>query len=155
METGQGLYWAVEPKGGEKKLHAVPTTHLSQFSMSEQVQGQRPRVSHFSFSCLENFVIYVCYTRILKIHPLHGDSSPIEWVPGALSPWIKLPLREDDHSLPSLAEVKNNGATPPVHLDSMVLNYILLPLLFGSRSSAVGIATCWEAGGVKNFLLST
>jgi hypothetical protein len=31
---------------------------------------------------------------------------PIQWVPWALSPGIKLPGREADHSLPSVAEAK-------------------------------------------------
>jgi hypothetical protein len=32
---------------------------------------------------------------------------PIQWVPGALSPWVKRSVREADHSPPSSAEVKN------------------------------------------------
>jgi hypothetical protein len=31
---------------------------------------------------------------------------PIQWVPGALSLWVKQPGREADHSPPSSAEVK-------------------------------------------------
>jgi hypothetical protein len=38
---------------------------------------------------------------------------PIQWVLGALSPRVKWKRREADHSLPSNAEVKNGGATPP------------------------------------------
>jgi hypothetical protein len=49
---------------------------------------------------------------------------PIQWVPGALSPGVKRPGREADHSPPSSAEVKNGGAIPPlpIHLHGMVLN---------------------------------
>jgi hypothetical protein len=32
--------------------------------------------------------------------------SPIQWVPGALSLWVKQPGREADHLPPSSAEVK-------------------------------------------------
>jgi hypothetical protein len=40
---------------------------------------------------------------------------PIQWVPGALSPWSKLLEREaDHHSPPSSAEVKNGGAIRPL-----------------------------------------
>jgi hypothetical protein len=39
---------------------------------------------------------------------------PIQWVPGALSPGIKRPERETDHSPPSCAEVKNGGTIPPL-----------------------------------------
>jgi hypothetical protein len=40
--------------------------------------------------------------------------SPIQCVPGALSPGVKQPRREADHSPPSSAEVKNGGAIPPL-----------------------------------------
>jgi hypothetical protein len=33
--------------------------------------------------------------------------GPIQWVPGSLSPGIKRPWREADHSPPSVAEIKN------------------------------------------------
>jgi hypothetical protein len=36
------------------------------------------------------------------------------WGPGALSPGVKLPGREADHSFPSSGEVKNGGAIPPL-----------------------------------------
>jgi hypothetical protein len=39
--------------------------------------------------------------------------SPIQWLPGAVSPEVKRQGREDDHSPPSSAEVKNAGAIPP------------------------------------------
>jgi hypothetical protein len=36
-----------------------------------------------------------------------GPTQPsIQWVPGALSPGVKRPGRESDHSLPSSADVK-------------------------------------------------
>jgi hypothetical protein len=37
------------------------------------------------------------------------SQPPIQWVPGALSLGIKRPGREDDHSPPSSAEVKEYG----------------------------------------------
>jgi hypothetical protein len=33
--------------------------------------------------------------------------SPIEWIPGALSPGVKRPEREADHSPPTSADIKN------------------------------------------------
>jgi hypothetical protein len=39
---------------------------------------------------------------------------PILWVPGTLTPWVKLPAREGDHSLPSSAEVRMLGDIPPL-----------------------------------------
>jgi hypothetical protein len=38
---------------------------------------------------------------------LGPTQPPIQWVPGALSPGVKRPGREADHSPPSSAEVKN------------------------------------------------
>jgi hypothetical protein len=44
---------------------------------------------------------------------------PIEWLPGALSLWVKRQGRESDHSPPSSAEVKKGGAIPPLpHMSS-------------------------------------
>jgi hypothetical protein len=38
---------------------------------------------------------------------------------GGFSPGVKRPGREADHSLPSIAEVKNDGAIPPLpHMSS-------------------------------------
>jgi hypothetical protein len=36
-----------------------------------------------------------------------GPTQPIKWVPGVLSPRVKRPGREADHSPPPSAEVKN------------------------------------------------
>jgi hypothetical protein len=39
--------------------------------------------------------------------PVVGPTqTSIQWVPGALSPWVKQPGREPDHSPPGSAEVK-------------------------------------------------
>jgi hypothetical protein len=45
---------------------------------------------------------------------LGPTQHPIYWVPDALSPRVKRPGREADHSLPSSAEVKDGGAIPPL-----------------------------------------
>jgi hypothetical protein len=49
---------------------------------------------------------------------------PIHWVSGDLLPGIKRQEREDNHSPPSSAEVKNCGAIPPlpINLHNIVLN---------------------------------
>jgi hypothetical protein len=48
----------------------------------------------------------------------------IQWLPGTLSPGVKQPRREADHSPPPIAEVKNVGAMspPPLCLHGVVLN---------------------------------
>jgi hypothetical protein len=38
----------------------------------------------------------------------------LQWVLGTISPGVKRPGREADHSLPSSAKVKNGGAIPPL-----------------------------------------
>jgi hypothetical protein len=45
---------------------------------------------------------------------IQGSQPPIQWVLEVLSPVVKRPGREADHSSPSSAEVKNVGATPPL-----------------------------------------
>jgi len=46
----------------------------------------------------------------------HGNESlPIQWAPGTLSPGLKWPEREADHSLLSSAEVKNAWSYTSTH----------------------------------------
>jgi hypothetical protein len=48
----------------------------------------------------------------------------VQWVPGALTPAIKQPGHEADHSPPFSAESKNvwcSTSNPPIHCYSMVL----------------------------------
>jgi hypothetical protein len=55
---------------------------------------------------------------------LGSTQPPIQWVPGALSLWVKRPGREADHSRLSSAEVKNAWSctsTPPVRLHGEML----------------------------------
>jgi hypothetical protein len=50
---------------------------------------------------------------------LGPTQPPIQCVPGALSPGVKRLGREADHSPPSSAEVKNDGAIPTLpHMSS-------------------------------------
>jgi hypothetical protein len=51
------------------------------------------------------------YSTVSK-PPLGTIQSPIQWVPAALSPGVKLPGREVDYSPPSNVEVENFGAIP-------------------------------------------
>jgi hypothetical protein len=60
----------------------------------------------------------------------------IQWLPRALSPAVKRPGREADHSSPS-AEIKNGGAIPPflIRLHDVVHNcFISRPFQFTIRS---------------------
>jgi hypothetical protein len=45
---------------------------------------------------------------------LGPNQPPARWLPGAVSPELKLTGREADNSPPSSAEVKNDGTTPPL-----------------------------------------
>jgi hypothetical protein len=50
---------------------------------------------------------------------LGSAQPPIHMVPGAISPAVKRPEREADHSSPFNAEVKNGGAIAPLpHISS-------------------------------------
>jgi hypothetical protein len=55
---------------------------------------------------------------------LEPTQHPIQWVPNAAFPEVKRQGREADHSLPSSAEVKNDGAPSPICLHGVVLNYL-------------------------------
>jgi hypothetical protein len=49
----------------------------------------------------------------------HMFGSQIRWVPGALSQGLKQLGYEADHSPPSSAKVRNDGAIPPLsHMSS-------------------------------------
>jgi hypothetical protein len=57
---------------------------------------------------------------------LGPTQPPIQWVPGALSLWVRRPGREADQSPPPSAEVKNGWSytsTPPIRLHGVVLSY--------------------------------
>jgi hypothetical protein len=45
---------------------------------------------------------------------LRPTLSPIQWIPPVLSPGVKRPGREADHSPQSSSEVKNGGAISPL-----------------------------------------
>jgi len=56
---------------------------------------------------------------------LESNQPPIQWLPGALSSWVRWPGREANHSPPSSVVVKNKWnyiSNSPVFLHSMVLN---------------------------------
>jgi hypothetical protein len=66
----------------------------------------------WGFDCLHGQEIFLFLTTS---RPALGRTQPpIQWVPGDISPGLKRPKREADHSPPSSAEVKNGGATPPL-----------------------------------------
>jgi hypothetical protein len=55
---------------------------------------------------------------------LGPTQSPIQWVPGALSPEVEWDVREADRSPPSVAKLKNGGAIPPlpIHIYGVVID---------------------------------
>jgi hypothetical protein len=51
---------------------------------------------------------------LYNVKPARGlTRTPVEWVPGAVSPGVKRLWREVDRSPPSSAKAKNGGAVPP------------------------------------------
>jgi hypothetical protein len=67
-----------------------------------------------------------------SIAALGSTQPPIQWVLGAVTPLIKRPGLEDDHSFPSSAEVNDRWSdttTPPIYLHGFVLKrYIFMAL---------------------------
>jgi hypothetical protein len=67
----------------------------------------------------------ICLFTSVSGTALGAIQPPIQWVPGALSLGVMRPGREDDHSPPSSAEVKNAWSytsTSPIHLHGVVLS---------------------------------
>jgi hypothetical protein len=59
-------------------------------------------------------VISGLFLKSLAYRPTLGPTQPpIQWVLGALSPVVKRPVREGDHSPPASAEVKSDRVLPP------------------------------------------
>jgi hypothetical protein len=57
-----------------------------------------------------------CNTLIQLLVLSSPTQPPIQWIPGTLSPGVKRPGREADHSPPTIAEVQNTwiyASTPP------------------------------------------
>jgi hypothetical protein len=57
--------------------------------------------------------------RVKKISSARNQHSsptwpPVQWVLTALSPWVKQPGHEADHSPSSGVKIKNGGAMPPL-----------------------------------------
>jgi hypothetical protein len=64
---------------------------------------------------------------------LGPTQPPIQWVPGAISPGVKRPGREADHSFTSGAEIKNDGAIPPLpHTSSWLTGNFTFYYVIGS-----------------------
>jgi hypothetical protein len=56
---------------------------------------------------------------------LGPTQPPVQWVLGALSPGVKRPGREADHSTPTSAEVNwIYTPTPPIRFHGVILNYL-------------------------------
>jgi hypothetical protein len=66
------------------------------------------------------FYFTACRPDLRPIKP------PIQRIPRALSPEIKPPEREANHSHPSSAETKNDGDIPPLHHTSSWSGVLLI-----------------------------
>jgi hypothetical protein len=84
------------------------------------LRAGRPRGRSSSPGRVKNFL------SSTSSRPALGPTQPhIQLVPGALSPGVKRPGREADHSPPTSAEVKNTWiyiSTLPIRLHGVVLN---------------------------------
>jgi hypothetical protein len=80
-------------------------------------------VSYSQFICI---IIYSSANNPPRPDWLWGPTqSPVQWVPRALSPRVKRPGGEADHSPVSSAEVqdaRNYTSTPPTRLHGLVLS---------------------------------
>jgi hypothetical protein len=74
--------------------------------------------------CIKAYNSHVIYFSTMCIdtssRPAPGSTQPpIQWIQGTLSPGVKRPELEADHSTPSNAEVKSGGH---IRLHGVVLN---------------------------------
>jgi hypothetical protein len=77
---------------------------------SDWLRAGRPRGRSSSPGKVKNFLFYTSFRPVL------GSTHLIQWVPGALSPEVERPRREEHHSPPESAEDKKRWiytSTPP------------------------------------------
>jgi hypothetical protein len=89
-----------------EELKSRPSEHLL-----ESIPHSKQRLSDSSPGTVKNFLFSKSSRPALGF-----TQPPIQWVPGALSPGVKRPRREADHSPPTSAEVKKMRiytSTPP------------------------------------------
>jgi hypothetical protein len=80
----------------------------------------------FGIICIRVVGIFVT----TAFRPALGPTQlPIQWVPGALSFWVKWPGREADHTTPSSAAVRMRGAIPPLPRYAFMARFHLKILL--------------------------
>jgi len=113
------------------RCQPVPTSRLSfeQFPLSPYfcVLKEGTSFGSQSLCILCNLVNHFSVILICPFMAALGPTqSPIQWVPpGAISPGVKRPRREADHSFPSSSEVKNAWSytsTPPRCLHGLVFS---------------------------------
>jgi hypothetical protein len=94
------------------KITIKNTNHQGNGSRySDWLRAARPRGRSSSRGRVKNFSLLQVFQTGSGVHP-----PPIQWVPGDLSPGIKQPGREADHSPRTSAEVKKMWiytSTPP------------------------------------------
>jgi hypothetical protein len=90
--------------GGDRRFFwggGYETVPPKRSQYSDWLRAGRPRGRSSSPGGVKNFHSY------MSCRPALGPTKPpIQWVPGALSPGVKQPGCEADHSLPTTAEVK-------------------------------------------------
>jgi hypothetical protein len=98
--------------GENKRSRDSSVSIATGYGLDGRVVGVRVKNFHFSTSS----------------RPALGYTQPpIQWVPGALSPGVKRPGREADHSLPTSAEIKKNidlHIHVPIRLHGIVLSQL-------------------------------
>jgi hypothetical protein len=94
------------------------------FNRSRIRYGDRLWAGWPGFNSRQGKEVHLCYTA--SIPALGPIQFPIHLVPWVPSLGVKQVRRVDDHSSQSSAEVKNEGAKPPLHirLHGVVLNYL-------------------------------
>jgi hypothetical protein len=113
--------------------------YLSRYS--DWLCARRPRVRSSSPSRVKSFLFSTS-----SIQALGPTQPPTQWVPGALSPGVKRPGREFDHSPPTSAKVKKSGSIHPLSIRLQGQVYIFIVKLYNIQHEI----KFYVQGGVTN-----
>jgi hypothetical protein len=133
MEVGQGTNWGCSAK--EKNILKLLLLFIivGRDASVGMATGYRPHVRVQFPTRVRDFLFSTAFRPALG-----STQPPIQWVWEAISPGVKQPGHESDHSPSSSAEVKNREAIPPhlyvewclIQQDFTLLLLLLLLLLF-------------------------
>jgi hypothetical protein len=133
-KSGANIYTGIVKNGNaQRHMNEYNTFSCSQINTypstsfvsrySDWLWTGLPRSRSSSSGRAKNFLFSV------SSRPALGPTQPpIQWVPRTLTPGVKRPGREADHSFPASAEVKKMRIYTSTHRVKLYLYYVILPV---------------------------